>query len=482
MPDPSIPAGWLETAAASVPETPALISRDLHLSFSELAEAVASLCTALHASGVARGNTLAVMGGSALLTNLLIHSAPRLGFTLFPMRPMLSPETRTSLLTQAGVDYAVTDAPGSLPGAIEAIRTGELMDASRNARRWRKKVAFTNSDIHLIIATSGSSGAPKSVMLSGRNLSAGVVASNQRLGLNRGDCWLCCLPLFHIGGLAIMFRCAEAQASALVHERFDPFAVVKDLRTRPVTHLSLVPAMLARLLDAWVDGPPPSGLRVVLVGGGPLSPGLAARAMNAGWPLCVSYAMSETASQVTVDCPGKAELAPGRVGRPLKGVELRPGPARAGSSMRIQVRGDMVMVGYANPAHSPGDGLDQGWFETADLGILDDQGVLYVLGRADDMLVSGGETVHPAQVEALLQDCPGVDTVLVSARADEIWGDRLVAIYVGSLDEQGLARWARSRLAGASRPREYLRVEHLPVDNPDKPDRRALRKWVAGRG
>jgi O-succinylbenzoic acid--CoA ligase len=85
-------------------------------------------------------------------------------------------------------------------------------------------------------------------------------------------------------------------------------------------------------------------------------------------------------------------------------------------------------------------------------------------------------------VEALLQDCPGVDTVLVSARADEIWGDRLVAIYVGSLDEQELARWARSRLVGASRPREYLRVEHLPVDNPDKPDRRALRKWVAGRG
>ena len=482
MPDPSIPAGWLETAAASAPQAPALMAGDLHLSFSELADRVASLCTALHAAGVARGNTLAVMGGSALATNLLIHAAPRLGFTLFPMRPFLSPENRTSLLTRAGVDYAVTDAPGSLPDAIEPIKAGELMDASRNARRWRQKAVFTNSDIHLIIATSGSSGAPKSVMLSGRNLSAGVVASNRRLGLNRGDCWLSCLPLFHIGGLAILFRCAQAQATALVHEGFDPVAIARDLRTRNLTHLSLVPAMLARLLDAWGDAPPPSGLRVLLVGGGPLSPGLAARAMNAGWPLCVSYAMSETASQVTVDCPGKAEPAPGRVGRPLQGVELRLGPARAGSSMRVQVRGEMVMTGYANPAHSPGDGLHQGWFETADLGVLDNQGVLHLLGRADDMLLCGGETVHPAQVEALLRDCPGVDTVLVTARADEIWGDRLVAIYVGSPDEQGLAHWARSRLAGASRPREYLQVEHLPVDNPDKPDRGALWKWLERRG
>ena len=137
------------------------------------------------------------------------------------------------------------------------------------------------------------------------------------------------------------------------------------------------------------------------------------------------------------------------------------------------------MAGYANPEHRIGNGLTQGWFETGDLGLLDQWGILYLLGRADDAFVSGGETVHPAQVEALLRNCPGVDAVLVSARDDETWGDRLVGIYVGSLDEDSLARWARMRLKGVFRPQEFLRVERLPVENPDKPDRRSLRRWLA---
>ncbi len=481
MPDSSTPARWLETAAALVPEAPALLSRDLNLSFSGLAEAVARLCTALQSTGVERRQTLAVMGGSDLLTNLLIHAAPLLGCTLFPMRSSLSPETSVRLSAQAGVNFAVIDAPKSLPGAIGTIEAGALTQAARDARPWKEKAAFTDSDIHLIIATSGSGGVSKSVMLSGQSLSAGITASNQRLGLKKGDCWLCCLPLFHIAGAAIPLRCVEAAATVLVHEAFDPLALARDLRTRPVTHVSLVPVMLAKLMEAWGDRPPPGMLRTVLVGGGPLSPGLAARCLDAGWPLCISYAMSESASQIAVDCPGEADLAPSRVGRPLEGVELGLSPVRVGLPAPIRIRGDMVMAGYANPEHRPGDGLDQGWFETSDLGVLDDQGVLYVTGRADDVLISGGETVHPAQVEALLQDCPGVDAVLVSARADEEWGDRLVAVYVGTPEERELARWARSRLTGAWRPREYLRVDGLPVDDPDKPDRRALRKWVADR-
>ncbi len=481
MSDSSTPAGWLEEAAASAPQCPALLTGDLNLSFSDLAEAVARLCTALHSRGIRHGDTLAAIGASSLLTNLLIHAAPRLGFTLFPLRPDLSARACARLLTRAGVDWAVTDGPGALPGGIGAVKAAGLTRAASDAHPWQDKAAFTDSDIHLIIATSGSSGAPKSVMLSGRNLTAGITATNRRLGLTGGDCWLCCLPLFHIGGAAIPLRCVEAAASVLVQDSFDPLALAGELRNRSVTHLSLVPVMLARLMDAWGKGPPPGGLRTVLVGGGPLSPGLAARCLDAGWPLCISYAMSETASQVAVDCPGAADLAPGRVGLPLKGVELRLDPVGGGLPMPIRIRGDMVMAGYANPEHRPGDGLDRGWFETPDLGVLDDQGVLHVLGRADDVLISGGETVHPAQVETLLHDCPGVDAVLVSARAHEEWGDCLVAVYVGTRDEQGLARWARSRLAGASRPREYLRVKRLPVDNPDKPDRRALREWVEGR-
>ena len=154
------------------------------------------------------------------------------------------------------------------------------------------------------------------------------------------------------------------------------------------------------------------------MGGGPLSPRLAARALGAGRPLCVSYAMSETPSQITLDCPDRADVARGRVGRPLRGVELRLDPPRSGSPRRVRVRGGHGDGGLRQSGTQIGRRTGQRLVRTGDLGMLDQQGVLHRLGRADDMPVSGGETVHPAQVEALLRNCPGVD----EGPMDPLWG------------------------------------------------------------
>jgi O-succinylbenzoic acid--CoA ligase len=236
-----------------------------------------------------------------------------------------------------------------------------------------------------------------------------------------------------------------------------------------VTHLSLVPAMLDRLLRVSAEQLPPTALRVVLIGGGPLSRSLAQRAHAAGWPLCVSYGMSETASQFATDCSPQAGLAAGRVGLPLAGYRVE-----IGDMGRIRVCGPAVMRGYANPDGIMGQGLDQGWFETGDLGRLDEQGRLMIIGRTDDLLVSGGKNIHPAEVEERLLLCPGVGAVGVTGRPDPVWGVTLVALFTGTVTAGELEQWVRLHLPGHLRPREFVPVEALPLNQMGKLSRPAL--------
>jgi O-succinylbenzoic acid--CoA ligase len=238
--------------------------------------------------------------------------------------------------------------------------------------------------------------------------------------------------------------------------------------------------MLARLLDICRDSPPPV-LRVALIGGGPLSAALAERARAAGWPVCASYGMSETGSQVATLCDMPKGWAPGQVGSPLPGFEVEvvgeDGQTTSGIG-RIRIRGAAVMAGYASPQRQIGLGLAQGWFTSGDLGCIDAQGNLTVLGRHDDMLVSGGTNVHPQQVEEVLKRCPGVADAALTSVADDVWGDLLVAAVVAEADDEALEKWCRSELSGAIRPRRFIRLHALPRNALGKLDRQALRDLV----
>ncbi len=326
----------------------------------------------------------------------------------------------------------------------------------------------------LLIATSGSSGEPKRVMLSAANLEASVRASRSRIPLDPGDIWLACLPLRHIGGMMIFYRCAEAGAAVLLHQGFDAARVRADMERHGVTHISLVPAMLARLLEG---GAPPASLKHALIGGGPLSETLARRAQAAGWPVCPSYGMSEAASQVATLAALPPDWREGMVGQPLPGVSVaivdENNQPVAGEG-RIRLRGPMVMAGYANPAGEAGLGLDEGWFNTGDRGCLDARGNLLVLGRCDDVLVSGGVNIHPAEVENMLLACPGVSDAAVTAVADETWGDRIAALLVGDADIAVVQAWSREHMPSHLRPRLFVAVPGLPRNTMGKLERSCL--------
>ena len=423
-------------------------------SYSELATRSATLAGALRELAVPDGVLLALAAPAAGIVDGLL-AAQWAGHALLPLDPALA-ETRLILLQSQS------------PQPIH--RLAGLPSANDEDSPEAKPASPDPEAAALVIATSGSEGAPKGVVLSHRSLYAAAVASRSGIPLAPGDRWLNCLPLTHVGGLSILWRCFHAGASVLLHERFSAPAVWADLQAGRASHISLVPATLARVLDAAGDSPAPNTLRCVLVGGAALSQALHERARAAGWPLHVSYGMTETAAQVAM-LPPSEDWSEGRVGRALPGSELA-----IGHDGRILVRGAQRMLGYLGDAAAAPDE----WLATGDLGSLSADGMLTVIGRADDVLVSAGQNLHPAEIEMRLIDCPGVSDVAVTACRDPVWGDIVTALLVGSAAADSVADWCRQHLPSPLRPRRFVQVDALPRNGMGKLERRRLPELLAG--
>jgi O-succinylbenzoic acid--CoA ligase len=428
----------------------------------------ASAALLLQRAGAKEGRPVAAITGSAEILAILAHAAPALAAPLFPLDPGLPEAAIEDLLAQAGAELIVSD--HEFRGTT-VLLCADVTDAEPGAPPPSR---LRDGSIALMVATSGSTGRPKAVMLSAGNLRASALSSATCTPLLRGDRWLACLPLFHIGGFSILTRCALAGAEAVLHQGFDPEHVLRDLGLVRITHLSLVPAMLARLIEA-AAGPPPPALRHVLIGGASLRPDLAEKAAALGWPIQPTYGMSETASQIATLAALPSDWRAGMVGRPLPGADVALDPGG-----RLKVRGPMVMAGYANPAMEPGLGLADGWFLTSDLAEITGSGDIVVLGRADDAIVSGGIKVQPCMVEDLLARCPGLTSAAVAGRPDPVWGEIVVAIFTGAATPGQLVDWCRTNIPPGLRPRAAIRVSVLPALTNGKPDRLALRKLAAG--
>ncbi|GAB6040356.1 class I adenylate-forming enzyme family protein [Endothiovibrio diazotrophicus] len=450
------------------PLLPSLIHPGGRLDRRRLDREITRLAIALVHAGVRRGQLVAFPANLDPFSVILLHAAPRAGCALLPLDARMPAQRRAALLRGAGTEWFLGEHAPSLPSGVGFLSEEALREPSAVAETLLPE-PLGAEEIRWVVATSGSGGEPRGVMLRGAELTAAAAAANRRLGLAGGDRWLACLPLFHIGGLAILLRCALAGATPILHPRFDPVRLLDEATRHGATHLSVVPAMLEQLLDAAEDASPPAPLRVVLVGGGPLSSGLARRALAAGWPLRLSYGLSEGASLIAGGCPLVDVDRPARVGPPLEGVELAVGADGA-----LRIRGPQLMVGYANPGRRPGDGLEGGWLVTGDRGRLLADGSLEVLGRNDEVLVSGGENVQPEEVEAVLVEHPAVREVAVTAIPDPVWGQRLVALVVGGVEPAALEAWCQRRLAGPWRPRLFVRVSELPRTALGKLRRREL--------
>jgi len=461
------PGHWLQQQVHQQAQAMALVLPDGALDYATLQSLTAQLCHVLRGHGLRAGAILVVESRSTALLALLLHAALYGDFILLPLDPRLPEGQRERLLEQVHADILIVDEDNEYytPGMNAVTATDLLAQAVQAKPVFPLESPVTGDRCRLLLATSGSSGIPKLVTLADDNLEASVDAANERLGVTSHCVWLDCLSLAHIGGLAILLRCARQGASVVLHEGFDAHAVMQDLHKHNVSHISLVPAMLARLLDLNTE-PPPS-LQVALIGGAPLDPGLAQRALDKGWPVWVTYGMTETASMVTARRLQSAQDDPRQVGAALRGFDLRL------VDDVIQVRGAAVCRDAGQPRGQ--------WLSTGDRGQLDAAGQLTILGRKDEMLLSGGEKVHPEAVERLLVRCPGVDRVAVTGQPDPVWGEKVVAVYCGDIDEASLAQLCRDGIKGALRPRAFLKVDALPLTTSGKLDRAALKRLVADR-
>lgn len=310
-------------------------------------------------------------------------------------------------------------------------------------------------DADLIVFTSGTTGPPKGVRLSMLNLTAAASASADHLGHGPEDDWLLAMPLHHVGGLSIIVRQAYTGGSTTLLPRFDADSFAAAMKGE-VTMVSVVPTMLARLVAQG----PFEGLRAVLVGGGPIPDGLLEIAASAGLPVLPTYGMTETFGQVATLRPGSPLE---RKAHPLPGVDFR-----TGVDGRIAVKGPQVSPGYLGQPDRPDP-----WFVTSDLGEIDDEGALRVLGRADNVIVTGGEKVSPERVEAVLRTHPEVGEVVVVGVADPEWGQLVACVYEGTPDS--LPEWASERLSGPMMPKKWFPVGEIPRTSIGKPDREAVR-------
>jgi O-succinylbenzoic acid--CoA ligase len=379
---------------------------------------------------------------------------------------------RVALELPAGADFAVALHACLLLGAAALpvdLRLGEAERAARTARAAHVLDAplpatapseppapapVTDATVALAVHTSGTTSAPKLVELTWGNVRANALGSALALGHDRRERWLCPLPLTHVGGLMVLLRSLVYGTTAqLLPAPFDADAATDAIAEQGVTLASLVPTMLARMLDAGLGRPP--SLRAVLLGGAPADPALLARAAAAGVPVCQTYGLTEACSQVCTSEPGDAETS----GWPLPGVDVAIAP-----DGEILVGGPTVAGG--------------GTLRTGDLGRLDARGRLIVAGRKADTIVSGGENVAPAEVEAVLLAHPDVADAGVFARPHEEWGEAVAARVVlragASAGADELRAFCRERLAGFKVPKAVELADALPRTASGKLLRREL--------
>lgn len=436
MTHPSLDTDWLSRSAAAAPNAIALVEDDgtrvTYRELNTLADAAAAELG--ERDGLCHGDTTVVAVrsvGSPLVA--MLWGAWRLGVT-----PLLV--DRQSPLGRDG---------------------GKLV-----RERWdmERPASAPVGELHTVVLTSGSSGGPRPVRLTCGNVVAAVSSSQQRLRNNAGDRWLLALPLFHVGGLSILWRSAAVAGTVVIHEEFDAARVARSMKHGSVTMASLVPTMLHRVLEA--DPGPYRGMRALLLGGAAASRDLVEHALDAGLPIVQTYGMTEAASQIATVVPGEAVESLGTAGPPLEGMEVTTGEAGVGE---IVISGPAVSPGYLGEADRIGG------YRTGDIGYLDDKGRLVVLGRADDMVITGGENVYPARVAAVLSRHRFVDQVEVVGVPDPEWGQVLVAVVVGdAVSRSRIERWAQEHLARHEIPKQWAFVEGIPLQSGGKVDRVAL--------
>jgi len=448
------------------------------VSFRELDLLTAAVAQGLRARGILPAERVALLLPPVPPYPALLLSLLRAGAVVVPISTRLPGAAAATLLERVGCRRLIgvgSQSSGAVAG-IGVIDAGELLaiDATQHPRRQRPPSApplpsFDPAADATIVFTSGSTGLPKAVLHTFANHRANAAGANRNIPLRPGDRWLLSLPPWHVGGLAVVFRCLLGGATIAIKGQDESLA--DAITNLGVTHVSLVATQLFRLLREERGRAALSRLKTVLLGGGPIPAALIEEASREGVRLVTSYGSTEMSSQATATSPGDPPAALRTAGRPLAFRRLS-----IAADGEILVRGRTLCRGYVEETAVRSARDASGWFHTGDLGHFDADGHLLVRGRRDTMFISGGENIHPEEIERAILQFPGVLETVVVPVPDPEFGERPAA-FLHTVDGglpagAKLDRFLRETLPGFKVPVRYLPWPAVTAGM--KPDRRAF--------
>lgn len=468
---------WLTHRTNATPNELALINADTdtHWSYSGLNAAVDETAGRLVSLGVETGDQVGMLMSTQLLSVCLVHAAQRLGIQLVPLNDRLTASELSDQLAKLDLTMLVCGA-ATEPDAVEVAE--DIPVASVDEPQWDgvrsfqdvepaavEPIEWSRDEPQLIVFTSGSTGSPKPVVLTMGNLLSSAIASGFRLGIDPTDRWLATLSLYHVGGLAPIFRSTLYGTAIVLRSEFEPGRAADDIDRYDVTMVSLVPTMLRQMLDR--RGTLADSLRVVLLGGAPTPASLIERCQNYSIPVHPTYGMTETASQVATARPQTAFEQPETVGTPLMWTDVTicdedSEPLEDGEMGEIMVAGPTVTPGYYG---STTDAFTDYGLRTGDVGYQTEDGELVVCNRVDDRIHSGGETIDPGEIIDVLTAHESITAAAVVGLEDEEWGERVAALVVPATEQVTKAtveQHCENQLAGFKIPKTIAFAAELP--------------------
>lgn len=454
--------------------------------FERFVSEVARQAAALHARGVRPGERVAMLSPNNDALVVQLFACWWLGAVACPLNLRWSLAELRHALVDCGARLLVADAAfarlaGELQDTVSVLPAESLAGLARELAPLED--TRTGGDaLAAILYTGGTTGRAKGVMLSHANLWCAAMTRGAELNNSPDSVTLLVAPLFHVAGLGRLIGQSIVGGGCITMPQFRPAAVIDTIERHRVTDLIVVPSMLQSLLDDPSFTPERvKSLDRIAFGAAPMPPDLLDRAL-AAWPhaeFFQAYGLTETAGAVCINPPSNHTAlarASGRlasVGRPGLGAEIRIVDEHGrdvprGTVGEIVVRGPMVTSGYWGQPDATAQALRGGWLHTGDGGRMDAEGYLTIADRMKDMIISGGENVYPAEVEAALRSHAAVADAAVIGVPDRRWGESVHAVVVprdaaGDALRDELIAWCRGRLAGYKCPRSMAFVEALPL-------------------
>ena len=484
---------FLKKRAFLTPKRPAIYFQEEVVTFEELYRLSYQVAGKLQGVGFQKDQYVGVLLKNNIDTVVILFALQLIGVRSVILNNRLSPSELSWQLNDSKavsliLDDSFFETKSIIKKRIPSLKTltkDELFSSVTHVPNIFEEISL--SDICTIMYTSGTTGNPKGVIQTYGNHWWSSVGSALNLGFMEGDCWLCNVPLFHISGYSILMRSVIYGMPIVLHDHFDVERIIADINDKRVTIMSVVATTLTRIVEALQERRLPKQFRCMLLGGGPAPLPLLQACVEKDIPVFQTYGMTESSSQIVTLAPEYSLTRLGSAGKPLFPSQIQIVTEDGNVALpdipgEIVIKGPNVTPGYLFRPEVSKEKFRNGWFHTGDIGYQDEEGFLYVLDRRSDLIISGGENVYPAEIEAALLSHPDVSEAGVTHAEDAEWGQIPIAFIVtrngANLSGEELKQFCQQKLAKYKVPKAFYFTKELPRNASKKLLRRELREWI----